>query len=312
MNAVSKRWPRRRTHRSRLARNAAIAGYLFISPWLIGFFCLTLGPMIASLYFSLTKYGMLDMPSWVGLENYSELLKDAEFWQSLKVTSIYTFSSVPLHLIFGFMIALMLNQNAIRALSLFRTIYYLPAVVSGVAVAVLWAWIFQPKAGILNGALALIGIKGPMWLLDPTWALPAMIVMSLWGVGGGMVIYLAGLQGIPTVYYEAASIDGANAWQRFWSVTLPMMTSVLFFNLIMGIIGSFQVFTQAYVMTRGGPMDATLFYILHLYVTAFRRFRMGYASAMAWMLFVVILALTSLVIKSSSAWVYYAGETIKA
>jgi len=267
----------------------------------------TIGPIIASFYLSLTNYDIINPPNFVGFSNYKTLfLEDRLFWQALKVTAIYTAGSVPLQLICGFMIALLMNQK-LKGISVFRTIYYLPAVVSGVAVSVLWKWIFMPDVGIINILLSKIGIRGPNWLGDPSWVLPALIVMSLWGVGGGMVIYLAGLQGIPTELYEAAELDGAGRWAKFKAITIPMMSPVIFFNLVMGVIGSFQTFTQAYIMTSGGPQNASLFYILYLYQRAFQELRMGYASALAWILFLVILLCTLIIFKTSAGWVYYEG-----
>lgn len=281
--------------------------YLFISPWLIGFFLFTAGPMIASLYFSFSQYNMVKPPQWIGLKNYINLISDPLFWQSLKVTSIYSFFSVPLGITFSLIIALLLNQK-VRGLAWFRTIFYTPSVISGVAVSLLWMWIFNPEFGILNYLLwKIFRIKGPAWLFDEFWVLPALIIMSLWGIGGGIVIYLASLQGIPTELYEAAEIDGASSWNKFWRVTLPLITPVIFFNLITGIIGSFQVFTQGYVMTGGGPHYASLFYVLYLYQEAFLSFNMGYASALAWILFLIILFFTLIIFKSSSLWVYYEG-----
>jgi multiple sugar transport system permease protein len=228
-------------------------------------------------------------------------------WYSLKVTAIYSFGSVPLTIVLSMIIAMLLNQRIV-GLSYWRTVYFLPSVVSGVAVAMLWSLLFSPQAGLINRTLALVGIQGPSWLGSPDWALPSLILMSLWGVGGGMVLYLAGLQGIPTELYEAAEIDGANAWHRFRNVTIPMMSPVLLFTLVMGVIGSFQVFTQVYVMTGGGPAKATLVYGLHLYRQAFQSLQMGYGSAMAWLLFLVILVLTGLIFRSSPAWVYFEAE----
>jgi len=296
---------------SRLARHEEIAGYLCISPWLIGFTILTLGPILVSLVLSFGRWEAitpLASAKWVGFENYGELLGDPRFYQSLKVTVFYTLGAVPIGLVLGLAVAILMNQK-IPGIMIFRTVYYLPAVVSGVAVAVLWWWIFNGDIGLLNIALEKIGIHGPDWLGKDgkTWAVPAFIIMSLWGVGGGMLIYLAGLQNIPTQLYEAATIDGAGRWRQFVHVTIPMISPILLFNLVMGIIGSFQVFTQSYVMTGGGPADATLFYVLYLYLNAFRFHRMGYASAMAWILFIIVLACTLLVLKSSSAWVYYEG-----
>lgn len=295
---------------SKAARNEAIAFYLFVSPWILGFLIFTLGPMIASLLLSFTRYNISQPPAWIGLENYRIALHEDVFWHSLKVTFIYSFTSVPLHLVLGLIIALMLNAN-IPAVSVWRTFYYIPSVLSGVAVAVLWILIFHPTQGILNSVLAFFGIKGPMWLFDKKWALPALIIMSMWGVGGGMIIYLSALQGIPTALYEAAIIDGATAWHRFWKITLPLITPVLFFNLVMGIIGSLQSFMNAFVMTEGGPQQATLFYGLRLYYSAFRDIRMGYACMLAWVLFLIIMILTALIFRSSALWVYYEGTLRK-
>jgi multiple sugar transport system permease protein len=282
--------------------------YLFISPWLIGFLALTAGPIIASLFFSFTIYDAIQSPRWNGVQNYVEMVKDELFWQSLKVTSIYSVGSVALGILASMAIALLLNRN-IRGLAVFRTVFYLPSVISGVAVSLLWMWIFNSDFGMLNYLLwKIFRIQGPAWIMNKYWVLPSLILMSLWGIGGGIVIYLARLQGIPTELYEAAEIDGAGGWRKLTDITLPMMTPVVFFNLIMGIIGSFQVFTQAYVMTGGGPYYASLFYVLHLYRNAFKYFRMGYASSLAWVLFLILLGLTLVVIKSASLWVYYEAE----
>jgi len=279
--------------------------YLFISPWLIGFLVFFLGPIIASLFFSLSIYDVINPPRWSGLANYKGLFADRLFWQSLKVTSLYSVGSVALGIVASLAIALLLNRN-IHGVAWFRTIFYLPSVISGVAVSLLWMWIFNPDFGILNYLLwTIFRIRGPTWIYSEQWVLPSLIIMSLWGMGGGIVIYLASLQGIPTDLYEAAEIDGAGSWSKLTKITLPMMSPVMFFQLIMGIIGSFQVFTQAYVMTDGGPHYASLFYVLHLYRHAFKYFRMGYASALAWILFLILLGLTVLVFKSAALWVYY-------
>ena len=291
-----------------MARRENLMGWLWASPWILGFLIFTLGPMLASVYFSFTDFPVISPPKWIGIENYRTMLSgDKFFGQSLKVTTIYALVSVPLYLVVGFFIAILLNQP-IRFLTIWRTVYYLPAVVSGVAVSLLWQWIFNSDFGLANWLLRLVGIKGPSWLLDPTWALPALVIMSLWGVGGGMVIYLAGLQGVPTALYEAAEIDGANSVERFIHITLPMVSPVIFFNLVIGIIGALQTFTPAFIMTNGGPRQATYFFMLHLYNNAFQWLKMGYASALAWVLFFYILALTLLVLRSSSVWVYYEGE----
>ena len=293
--------------KSRMARREALEGLLFAGPLLLGLLIFTLYPVLDSLYISFTKYNIFTPPEFIGLQNYRNLVNDSLFWQSLRITTIYSVISVPLQLVAGFAVALLMNQK-VRGITIFRTIYYLPSVVSGVAVSLLWVWIFNPDYGLANVMLRAAHLPTQEWLTDPRTALGSFIFMSLWGIGGGMIIYLAGLQGVPQHLYESASMDGANIYQKFRHVTLPMMTPVIFYNLVMGIIGSFQVFTQAFVMTSGGPANATLFYVLYLFRQAFNYFRMGYASAMAWVLFAIILALTLLVLKSSSAWVYYEGE----
>lgn len=296
-------------HRGSLARHEERCFYLFISPWLLNFVVLTLLSMAVSLYWSFTDYDMLTSPRWIGIGNYTSAFVGDDsrlFWQAIKVTFTYTFSSVPLQLIGGFSIAILMNQR-IRGINLFRTIYYLPSVTSGVASAMLWLFIFNPQFGVLNWLLAQIGIQGPAWLASRRWALPAMILMSLWGFGSPMVIYLAGLQGIPQHLYEAAKIDGAGAFQQFRYITIPQMTPIIFFNMVMSVIGTFQVFTSSFVMTNGGPANATLFYVLYLYREAFRSFRMGYASSLAWILFVIIMFFTLLQVKLSGKWVYYEG-----
>ncbi len=304
----------------------ALAGYLFIVPWLLGFVIFTFGPMIASLYFSFTEYDIVSSPKWVGLANYTKAfggvlayiqtgdvrqLKDPIFWKSLQVTLYFAALSLPLNLLCSFCLAILLNQK-IFGLRIWRTIYFLPSIISGVAVTLLWLRILNPRMGILNPFLRdVLGIANPPgWLQDPNWAVPALVLMGLWGVGGSMIIYLAGLQGIPTDLYDAAHVDGANRWQTFWSVTFPMMTPVLFYNLVLGLIGTFQYFTEVYVATggAGGPQRATMFYNLYLYQNAFKYFDMGYASTMAWILFVIVLCLTTLIFRSSDAWVYYEGQ----
>jgi multiple sugar transport system permease protein len=293
---------------NRMRRKEALYAYLFISPWLIGFLLWTLGPMLFSLFLSFTEYNITRPPQWIGLHNYVRAFaRDELFWQSIKVTFTYAIFAIPLNLVFGFTLALLLNQD-IPGVSIWRTVYYIPSVVSGVAVSMLWMLVFQPQYGVLNYLLSMVGIKGPPWLFSPKWVLPAFVVMSLWGVGGGMVIYLAGLQGIPTALYEAAEIDGAGWWRQLFHITLPMMSPTIFFNLVMGLIGTFQIFTSAYVMTAGGPMNASLFYNLYLYTHAFSNLKMGYASMLAWILFAIILSLTLVTIRSSAAWVYYEGE----
>lgn len=291
------------------ARRENLWGWLLISPWLVGFLVFTLGPMIASAYLSFTDWDIITPPKWVGLHNYTYMFfKDPIALYSFRITIIYAAISVPLRLVFGLAIALLMNQK-VRGIFVFRTIYYLPAVLSGVAVALLWRWVFNSEFGLVNTMLwTLFGVEGPSWLVDPRWVMSAFIVMSLWDVGGPMLIYLAGLQGIPSDLYEAAEVDGANTWHRFWKITLPMMTPVLFFNLVIGIIAALQVFTQAFIITEGGPNNATMFSILYMYLNAFRFFKMGYASAIAWLLFVLILVLTLFIFRSSASWVHYEGE----
>ena len=304
MNLVKIRRPR-----ISMSRRESLWAYATISPWIIGFLVFTVGPMIASLYFSFTEYNIIDAPRWIGLQNYQKVLTDPFFWHSLGVTLKFAVFALPLNLVFGFMIAVLLNQK-IRGLKIWRTVYYLPSVVAGVAVALLFVRIFSPSQGILNPFLKLFGIEGPHWFDDPNWSVPALVIMSLWSVGGGMIIYLAGLQGVPTDLYDAAKVDGANRAQRFRFVTLPMVSPVIFYNLVMGLIGTFQYFTEVYVISAGtgGPVRSTLFYNLYLYQNAFRYFKMGYASTMAWILFLIVVILTLLVFRSSSYWVYYEGQ----
>ena len=286
----------------------ALTFYFCVLPWIVGFLAFTAGPMLFSLVLTFTRWNMLTPLKFVGVQNFSKLLTaDRLFWKSLGVTAYYSFASVPLNLMTGFLLAILLNQG-VKGLSVYRTVFYLPSVVSGVAVALLWAWVFNPQYGVLNGILAAFGIRGPLWIYSEEWVIPSLIMMSLWGVGGSMLVYLGGLQGIPTELYEAAEIDGAGRFSRFRHVTVPMMTPVIFFSLVMGIIGSFQVFTQAFIMTEGGPNNASLFYVLYLYRNAFQYFQMGYASALAWILFVIIMVLTLAVFRSSSTWVFYQGE----
>ncbi len=296
---------------SGLRRSESRWAYLLISPWIVGFVIFTLGPMIASLVLSFSHYDIVNTPVFAGFDNYAKLLTgDPKFWHSLGVTVVYAVIAVPLNLIFGFALAYLLNLK-IPGLAFWRTIFYMPSVTAGVATALMWGFIFNPRYGILNWFLGTLGINGPGWLNSPYWALPALILISLWGVGGGMIIYLSGLQSIPTALYESAQIDGANEWQQLRHITLPLMSPVIFYNLVIGIIGTFQYFTEAYVLTRGGPAEATTFYNLYLYTNAFEYRDMGYASALAWILFLIVLVLTALVFRSSSAWVYYEGEVRK-
>ncbi len=278
--------------------------YIFMSPAILGLLIFTLGPILASVYFSFTEYDILDSPIWIGFANYIKLYNDPFFWLSLKITLTYASVSVPLGLVVSLLLALLLNQN-LKGIFIIRTVYYLPVVISGVAVSLLWRWIFNPEFGLLNWFLGWFSIVGPNWLFSEEWALRAVIIMSLWSIGGSMLIYLAGLQGIPTELYDAAEIDGANRWRKFLNITIPMLSPVIFFNLVMGVIGSLQIFTEGYVMTAGGPNNATLFSVLYLYRNAFDYLQMGYASSMAWVLFLIILTFSLIVFKSSPFWVYY-------
>ncbi len=289
-----------------IARREALTFYLCISPWLAGVLIFVLGPMLASFGLSFTRWDLLSSPEFVGLRNYERMLGDPLFWQALKVTAIYTLLYIPTELVGGLSLALLMNQR-VPGIAIFRTIFYLPSVLSGVAFVVVWMWIFHPEAGLLNVALAQIGISGPRWLTNPQTALIALWMMSLWGLGRAAVIYLAGLKSVPKELHEAAIIDGASTWQTFRYVTIPLLTPTIFFNLILSLIGTFQTFTSAFVATNGGPLDSTLFFVLYLYRQAFERFSMGYAAALAWVLFLIILALTLLVVRSADRWVYYEG-----
>jgi multiple sugar transport system permease protein len=282
-------------------------GYLFISPWLIGFVVFTAGPFLASFVLSLTDWAVVGDFSWVGLSNYERIVtRDARFWKTLGNTAYYVIWHVPAVNLLALGCALLLNQK-LRLIALYRTLFYLPSVTSGVATAVLWIWVFNGQYGVLNSFLRLFGIAGPNWLFDLRWSMNALIIMSLWTMGGAMLIYLAGLQNVPQHLYEAAIVDGAGAGQRFWHVTLPLLTPTIFYNVVIGIIASFQVFTAAFVMTGGGPADSTLFYVLYLYRVAFENLRMGYASALAWILFVIIIVFTIVQFVVARRWVYYEG-----
>ena len=280
--------------------------YILIIPWFIGFIVFYVGPMVFSFVLSLTRWNLLNAPSYVGLQNYRDMVHDSRFWQSLKVTTIYVAGGVPLSLVLALLLALLLNQN-VRGQSVFRTIFYLPSVVTGVAVSVLFVWIFNPEFGLLNNALSAVGISGPGWIASVDWALPSLIIVSLWGIGGTMLIFLAGLQGIPQELQEAAALDGAGPIQRFFSLTLPLLTPTILFNLILLIIFRFQDFTNAYVITGGGPLDSTLFYVYYIWLNAFQYIQMGYATALAWVLFMIIFVLTVVIFTSSDRWVFYMG-----
>ena len=290
------------------ARRRAAIGWLFVAPWLLGFLVFSAGPMLVSLALSFTKYDLNSM-KFAGVENYRRLFfEDGLFWKSLSVTVIYAFVSVPFGILGSLGLALLLNID-VRGQRLFRTLFYLPSVVPAVASALVWLWMFDANHGPINRLLGFFGFGPVAWLQDQRFTLGAFIIMSLWGVGGGrMIIFLAGLQGIPESYYEAAKLDGAGPWRQFRNVTLPLLSPVIFFNLILGFIGAFQVFTSSYVMTAGGPNNATLFYALYLFRNFFEYFKLGKASALAWVLFVILLAVTAVQFWGSKRWVYYEGD----
>lgn len=293
-------------------RREAIDGYISISPWFVGFLLFTLGPLLATTYFSFTEWTLTKPPVWIGFENYIRMFtRDPLFLQALKVTGNFVLLSVPLKLVFGLGLALLLNLK-LRGMDFYRTVFYIPAVISGVAVSLMWIWLLQPDTGVINTLLELVGIQGPNWFWDPDWALPSVALMSVWSVGGSAIIYLAGLQNIPPHLYEAAEIDGAGKWSQFWKITLPLLTPTLFFQLIVEMIESFKVFTQAFVITKGGPLKATYFYLYYFYEEAFQNFNMGYASALALILVVIIMTATVILNYTSKHWVYYESDSRNA
>ena len=296
---------------TRMERRNLRNGLLFAAPYLVGVMAFVIYPAVASLYYSLCQYNVVRPAAWIGIENYRILFtEDPLFWKSLYNTLFYTALSVPAGLAFSIFLAMLLNQK-VRGMAAYRTIFFLPTIVPIVASAVLWLWVLNPEGGLVNGMLRqFLGVEGPGWLASETWSKPSLVIMSLWGVGASMVIFLAGLADVPQYLYEVAELDGAGPWSKFRHVTLPMLTPTILFNLVMGLIGSFQYFTQVYVMTggRGTPVDSTMFYALYLYRNSFHYLRMGYASAMAWLLFIIILIATIGVLVSSKRWVHYHGE----
>jgi multiple sugar transport system permease protein len=294
------------------SRRQLRAGLGFTALWVVGLGVFTAYPVLASVYYSFCDYSVLTSPVWIGTENYQRLWQDDLFWRALRNTLYFAVFSVPLGAIASLSLALLLNQE-VRGRPFFRALFYLPSIVPAVASSMLWLWIFNGQYGLLNFVLTpilgLIGLQPPIWLADPNWAKPALVMMSLWGVGNSMIIYLAGLQDVPKELYEAAEIDGAGAWRKFWHITLPCISPVIYFNVLMGTIGALQVFTQAFIMSGGtddgSPARSTLFYALYLFGQAFYQLRMGYASAMAWILFVMIVTLTWLATKLSAKHVHY-------
>ena len=306
MQAVSVR-PTARPWYRRFTNKQEIEFYLAISPWLIGFVLFTGGPILAALAISLTEWKIIDTPKWVGLSNYVQMITaDQLFWAATFNTFYYVIFSVPLGVIVSVALAVLLNQK-VRGVALFRTVYYLPSVTSGVAMAILWVWLFNPDVGLINTALRFVGIPGPEWLNSEQWSKPALILMSLLGAGGNMIVLLAGLQGIPEQLYEAAKLDGANAWQEFLNVTLPMISPVIFFVMVVSTIGAFQIFTNVYIISggNGGPGTSTLVYVLYLYENGFVYLKMGYATAIAEILFLITLGLTIGQFAVGRRWVYY-------
>lgn len=295
---------------SKARRREALEGYLYLLPWLLGFVIFTAGPMLVSLYLSFTEYRVTSAPVFIGLENYTTaFFEDDLFWSSLGRTFYFALVSVPIGLIGSLLLAMLLNQG-LRGTSVFRTVFFLPGLTPIVATALVWTILLQPETGLINYALRLLQIEGPKWFGSVQWAIPGLILMTTWRTLGSnrMIIFLAGLQGVPDSLYDAASIDGANSWQRFINVTLPMISPTLFFNLVLGIIGALQVFAAAMIATKGGPARATWFYALHVYSQAFEYFEMGYGSALAWLFLLVMLAFTFIQFRASSRWVYYEGE----
>jgi multiple sugar transport system permease protein len=312
MQALAEAFDRSRAQQPRgklgkMARKEARLGYLFIAPWIIGFLFFTLLPIFSSFYYSFTRYSVLRAPVWIGLDNYIDIFSDDRLFPVILLnTLIFVAFSVPLRLIVAFLLAVLLNTK-IRGATLFRTIYYIPTVVPLVASAILWLWIFNPRVGLANAFLDLIGLGPVPWLTDVAWSKPTVIAVSAWTVGQAMVIMLAGLQDVPIDLHEAAMIDGAGLWSRFWAVTVPIMTPVIFFNLVMGLISGFQVFALPFILTQGGPLNSTLFYNLYVYDNAFKFLKMGYASALVWLLFVIVVGFTYLLFGTSRRWVHYTG-----
>lgn len=292
-----------RAARSR-RRRTNLRGWLFISPWIIGFVVFTAYPFVASLFFSFTNYSVVSSPKWVGLQNYSTLLHTGLFWRSLYNTFYYAILEVPLSTILGIAIALLLNMK-VKGIAIYRTIFFIPSIVPTVASSIVWLWLFNPSFGVINDVLSTAHLPTPGWIFSAAWSKPSFVLMGLWAVGAPIIIYLAGLQGVPRELYEAASLEGAGPWQRTRRVTLPLLSPVILFNVLIGLITSFQFFTQAFIMTSGGPNNSSEFYSLYLYQEAFEYLHMGYASAMAWMLFLVILVLTVGLFRLSNRWVFY-------
>jgi multiple sugar transport system permease protein len=301
---VGRRWSPQR-------RRNLINGLLFASPWIVGLALLWVYPILASLYYSFTEFNAIQAPRWVGLQNFTALLADDQFLISIYNTLYFAVVSIPLAIIFAFGLALLLNMD-IRGRIFYRTIYFLPTLVPSVALALVWIYLFNPATGLVNVPFDWIGVRGPCWNACAAWSRPTMVLVALWVIGGQVVLYLAGLQDVPQELYDAASVDGANVLQRFRAVTLPMMTPVIFYHLITSVIGAFQFFEIPFVMTQGtgAPSNTLLFYSIYLFKNAFAYFKMGYASAMAWLMFLAILAITLVIFRSARYWVYYGGTDL--
>lgn len=289
-------------------RQQIFFGLLFISPWLIGFFVFGIYPMIMSAYYSLCRYDVLRIPQYVALGNYKRLIfEDPYFWTSIWNTAFYTVLRVPLCIIGSLLLAVLVNSS-LKGVKLFRTVFFIPSIVTGVVLSVVWLWMFNPQFGLINSFLAFVGIPGPLWLLDPAWSKPSLVLMSVWSIGGGrMLVFLAALQGIPIHLYEAVELDSGGWWAKFRHITVPMLSPILFLWSVLEIIFSLQVFIEAYIMTHGGPLNSTQFYNLYLYNKAFDDFEMGYASALAWILLVITLIVTLIQFRISKKWVHYDG-----
>lgn len=290
-------------------KKMAIYGIIFTLPWILGLLIFRAYPLIMSIYYSFTTYSILEPGEWVGLENYRTLFKDDTFWVSIYNTLYYTFISVPLSITVGVGLALILNMK-IRFQGIYRTLFFMPSLVPPIATTIIWMWLLNPQFGLVNQWLEQIGIPGPPWLGSEHWSKPSLILMSLWGAGQAIVIYLAGLQDIPQDYYDAADVDGANVWQRLRHITLPLLTPVIFFNLVMGTIGALQNFVLPYVLTngQGTPANSMMFYVMYLYTNGFGYLKMGYASAMAWILFIIVVVLTALIFVTQKHWTFYQGK----
>lgn len=284
-------------------------GFLFAFPWIFGLLFFYAFPLISSVYFSFTSYSILQPGGFVGLQNYKDLMNDDLLWKSIYNTVYFAVLYVPLSIIFGIAFAMVLNIK-VKGMAVYRTVFFLPTLVPHIALAVLWMWLLNPGFGLINGMLHSIGIDGPAWLGSETWSKPSLVFMSLWGIGQAIVIYLAGLADIPQDYYDASDVDGASWFQKIRTITLPLLTPVIFFNLVMGVIGAFQQFTLPYALTKGqgSPANSMTFYVMYLYDNGFKFFKMGYASAMAWILFVIIMLLTAIIFWSSKRWVHYQGK----